>query len=210
MIIKLTKTDLKKCTGFSDKFQKKSDGLYNRRGEARNEKIREDIVLGKMGELAVEKYFKKLKWDIGKDTDFAIYEKHQRSYDCDLVVSPPDERDPFLIHVKTQSVTSVLRYGISYLFQKTDPVIREPTNKDIIACTAVVSDNEVEIYGFISLEDVIKNELIGECKVPSYRSTKVAMYIPKNTPLFENFHIHLEWFLYGREFHIYQYMTPSF
>jgi len=107
-------------------------------------------------------------------------------------VSPPNERDPFLIHVKTQSVTSVLRYGISYLFQKTDPVIREPTNKDIIACTAVVSDNEVEIYGFISLEDVIKNELIGECKVPSYRSTKVAMYIPKNTPLFENFHIHLE------------------
>jgi len=52
-----------KCVDFADKQLKTSADLYKYRGESNRDKIRDDIIVGKLAELGVQKFLKSSKPD---------------------------------------------------------------------------------------------------------------------------------------------------
>ena len=172
MKVKISKYNYKKCVDFANKQLKTSADLYAYRGEAKKEKMVYDIIVGKLAELGVTKYLKCSK------PDFTIYERKKKSYSADLRLGN------LRIHVKGQSEESVARYGHSWLFQRTDWNVRKATPYDVIILTVVsVRKLEVRILKLIRAREINK---WGECKVPSYRHSKVALYLKEIEDGYDN------------------------
>ena len=133
MKIKISKYNYNKCVDFANKQLKTSADLYSYRGEAKKEKIVYDIIVGKLAELAVTKFLKCSK------PDFTIYERRKKSYGPDLRLGN------LRVHVKGQSEESVQRYGHSWLFQRSDQIVRNATPYDIIILTSV-SVRKLEVH----------------------------------------------------------------
>jgi hypothetical protein len=172
MKVKISKYNYKKCVDFANKQLKTSADLYAYRGEAKKEKMVYDIIVGKLAELGVTKYLKCSK------PDFTIYERKKKSYSADLRLGN------LRIHVKGQSEESVARYGHSWLFQRTDGIVRNATPYDVIILTEVsVRKLEVRILKLIRAREITK---WGECKVPSYRHSKVALYLKEIEDGYDN------------------------
>ena len=106
------------------------------------------------------------------EPDLKIYNSKDKSFSCDLNCGK------YKIHVKSQTVQSVKRYGHSWLFQRTDPLCVEPDEYDIFAFTEVdLSSKTVQVIGFCNVLDIKENDLFGECKIYSFRRTKIALYL---------------------------------
>lgn len=167
MIINIDPDKLKDCREFAKKRIKSSKGLYAYRGESKSDKMIQDIVIGTIGEWAIKEYFDLHGMDCTVP-DMTIYEKNNKSYNADLLINYYD------VHVKSQGIKSAKLYGNSYLVQRSDKVVKEPSDKDLFAFAEVdLDNNEVRILGFCPA----KRMIYGECKVPRYRHTKKAIYI---------------------------------
>lgn len=166
--ITLTHWDRKRAEKFADlRCCPDQTSLYRKRGGFK----REDIVVGALGEIGVAKYLQALGFAVG-EPDFEIYEKNKKSFDCDLTDGNR------LFHVKSQSRASAKKYGKSWLLQRRDPLINNPTNKDyIVPCVVDLDTNTVNIWGVISFKALVKNGCIGECAVHQLRHSKVALYL---------------------------------
>lgn len=172
MRITVSEYGYNKCVEFADKQLKTSADLYKYRGESNRDKIRDDIIVGKLAELGVQKFLKSSK------PDFTIYERRKKSYSADLTLGN------LRIHVKSQSEDSVARYGHSWLFQRTDQIVRKATPFDILVLTCVnLRKKEVYILKLIRAREIIK---WGECKVPRYRHSKVALYLKELQDGYDN------------------------
>lgn len=157
-----------KCVNFANDRIGRSADLYTKRGEARIKKILEDIIVGTVGEYGVYKYLKEKEIFVNKP-DLTIYDVRNKSFAADLF------NDDVIIHVKSQSTKSALRYGNSWLLQRRDKVTREPAPNEYFAFTQV-DGRHVKLLGIVKCIDIIKYDLLEECKVPSYRHTKYALY----------------------------------
>lgn len=168
--IALKNEDVDKCKQFAEAQIHKSGSkrVYQDRGESRLLKMTEDCIIGKLAEIGVYKYLMNIGIE-SSEPDFTIYKGSRKSFDADISVGESK------IHVKSQSQDSVNRYGHSWLLQKTDPILYRPSNNDIIVFTCV-SDNICKILGSVKVIDILKYNLIGQCRVPSFRRTKVALY----------------------------------
>lgn len=176
--IKISQKIIDKCREFAKARIDKSANLYAYRGEARIEKMIEDIIFGTVGEWGAYKYLRKCGVHTSKP-DMEIYEKQRKSFSADLV------NDSFGInfHIKSQSTESKSRYGSSWLLQRRDKIVSNPSELDyFIFCT--VDLPYVTVEGIVRCSDVE----YGECKVPKYRNTKVALYfdniLQKNIDIF--------------------------
>lgn len=160
-----------------------SKDLYVYRGEKNLSKMEEDIIIGTLGEYAVFNYLKSLGYKCSRP-DLKIYEKKRKSFDADLTVTRNDfNKSKVNVHVKSQSLKSVKRYGQSWLFQRSDSLVANPAKNDIMIFTNVCPKTwEVNIVGIVHPKLVCEMELWGECKVWSYRKTKVAIYLEDLEP----------------------------
>lgn len=156
-----------KCVDFADAQISTSQDLYAYRGESKVDKMVEDITVGKMGELASMMYLKDLGYDCSKP-DFEIYETKRKSFDADLTC------EDYKIHVKSQSMASVKRYGPSWLFQKRDSLVSDPEANEYMLFAAV-DGSIVHILACLKAVDIV--ELYDEPRVPRYRTTKKALYL---------------------------------
>lgn len=163
--VKLTKKQKQAAIEFAEKRTGKDIvDIYLARGGFKIE----DVLAGAYGELAVYTYLRSQGCKVSKP-DFSIHEK--RSYAADLTCGN------YKIHVKAQTLESSSKYGDSWLMQRCDKVLKEQ-DKDYIALTSVdIAKGEVTIFGLYSIKYLVENDLIGECKVPSFRKTKVALYL---------------------------------
>jgi hypothetical protein len=165
-IINLTKKDREQAEAFADKRCGDS-ALYKQRGAFK----REDIVVGALSEIAVYKLLREAGRDVSKP-DFAIYETRKKSYEADLC----DSQRHF--HVKGQGRVSAKRYGISWLFQKSDKIVKEPVlNHYIVPTNVDLDSNEVTVYGIISTTAIHSHKCWGECKLDWLNKTKCALYL---------------------------------
>lgn len=169
MYITLSKYFYDKCVDFAEKQLETSKDLYSRRGEYRLRKIKEDIITGKLGEVAAYEYLKKRGLKCCKP-DFNIYEKQRKSFDADLTTECGKK-----VHVKSQSHDSMVRYGASWLMQKSDKLTYNPTENDLILMI-VIRGMEADILGVVNAKDLINNELIDAPKIGRYAHTKCAIY----------------------------------
>ena len=169
MIVEISKYYIRKCEEFAEKQIETSHHLYRYRGEKNMEKMKEDIKIGKMGELGVYTYLKEHGYD-PKKPDFKVYKNRNKSFDADILTICGKK-----IHVKSQGEQSVKRYGASWLLQKEDKITKFPTKDDFIVMCKVYG-REVEILGAIEVKDLLEYNLLEEPRVPRYRHTKRALY----------------------------------
>ena len=164
--VKLGKKDMEKAQNFADLRCSQSQDLYKKRGGFK----RDDIVIGALAELAVYKLLRKHGYKVSKP-DFKLHEKKKKSYDADLT----DLKNHF--HVKGQSLESAQKYGESWLFQRYDKLVQEAElNHYVVPCVVSLVTGVVTIYGILSSYALHTKIKWGECSVPMFRKTKVALY----------------------------------
>jgi hypothetical protein len=156
------------CEQFAEDQLSTSKDLYSYRGESRLDKMKDDIITGKMAELAARKFLLELGYSCPKP-DFSIYERQNKSYEPDLTTECG-----LRIHVKSQGLVSYKRYGASWLLQKNDRLTRDPDKKDILIMV-LVDEAECEILGSCKVLNLVDH--LEEPRVPSYRHTKRALYL---------------------------------
>jgi hypothetical protein len=171
MIVLLGKVAYNRCNKFADKRMEGSKGLYSYRGETNSSKMKDDIIIGTMGEMGVNKYMVDKGYECS-EPDLKIYENKRKSFDADLFSGD------IKIHIKSQGVESAKRYGNSWLFQRSDSLVKDPSEHDLICFTNVnLETREVTILGFCWAKDIVDNNRFAECRVFRYRNTKVALYL---------------------------------
>lgn len=170
MKVQLSRYYFNRCVEFAEKQLQTSKHLYAYRGESNLDKMKNDIITGKLGEVAALKYLSDKGYRCTKP-DFEIYHGRRKSFDSDLKT-----KCGWNVHVKSQSAESQKKYGCSWLLQKSDSLVKAPSDSDIIlmvsmeGCTA-------EILGTVLAEDLLRHGLFMEPKVPRYGVTKVALYL---------------------------------
>ena len=169
MKIKISDYIYSKCVKFAEERMGGSAELYSYRGEKNKSKMLDDIIIGCLGEWGAYKFLNDKGIKV-KKPDMNIYEKKRKSFSADLF------NDEYSFHVKSQSEVSRKRYGSSWLLQRSDKIISDPGDGEYFLLTSVV-DKEVEILACIFIADIVNNNLWGECKVPYYRHSKVALYL---------------------------------
>lgn len=169
MYIELSRYYFDKCAKFADEQLEGSKDIYAYRGEHRIKKIREDIIIGKLGEVAAYKYLNARGFTCNKP-DFTIYERVNKSFAADLVTDCGKD-----VHVKTQGFDSMMRYGASWLLQKSDKLTQSPTENDFILMVSI-KGNEADVLGTVSALDLSDKGLFEEPKVSRYARTKRAIY----------------------------------
>jgi len=169
MIFTISDEIYNKCLEFAHKRIEGSSGLYAYRGEQNRNKMIEDCLIGTLGEWGAHSYLLTKGIKVS-EPDLNIYETKRKSFAADL------SNADYSIHVKSQSLKSFKKYGASWLLQRSDRIVKEPTDKDYFVFVKVNS-KEVEIMGTCKVRDIVINGLWGECKVPSYRHSKVALYL---------------------------------
>jgi hypothetical protein len=172
--VKISKYIYNKIQSFADKRVEGSRDLYNYRGKSTDSKLREDIMIGTMGEYAVYQVLRESGLNCSKP-DLTIYSTSRKSFDPDLLASSDTEN--WQLHVKSQGVESEKRYGRSCLFQRKDKLITEADANDFIAFTSVnLETREVDVVGFVNVRQITELKLWEECKVEWFRKTKLALY----------------------------------
>ena len=141
------------CFDFANKSCKNSASLYSSRHATTQMKIRDDIHYGKIGEMWVSEL-------VGGTVDFTILPPEERSYDADIVVG--DEN----FHVKTYM--SGRLHKPSWVFQKNDPVVTDPTDSDTL-CLVKINLDQIIIY-FVEAKGMEYSQLENKAK------SKVAIY----------------------------------
>ena len=163
----LSKKDQAAAKRFATRRVEQNLALYEKRGGFK----KEDLISGAMAELAVYGLLTSRGIKVGKP-DFTIHATKQKSYDADLT----DGKHKF--HVNGQTLESRMRYGASWIMQRTDPILRKPERLHyLIPCTVDVKTGRVEVYGVMSITSLITNGCIEECKLEWFRRTKIALYL---------------------------------
>jgi hypothetical protein len=164
--IRLSEADCRAAQEFAIKRCDEEQSLYQRRGAFKEE----DIIIGAMAELGVYRFLRSQGIKVTKP-DFKIYAAYKKSY------APDMKAGMRFFHVKGQSLFSANRYGKSWLMQRTDPLVKDPkTGHYICPCVVDLKRGTVSIYGVIPAKSLVSQGCIGECMVPSFRHSKVAIY----------------------------------
>jgi hypothetical protein len=153
-------------------FAEKIDtGFYATRNQFNASKRTTDQITGKMGEFAVYKYLSP-KINISKP-DCNIYKRSEKSWDFDL------KAENINMHVKSQSLESGERYGISWIFQHNDKEVFNSTKPNQFVSFVSVDMQKAEciIRSIIKLEDLHNNKLFKLPKLKKLQEmNKLAVY----------------------------------
>lgn len=125
---------------FVDKCYKTNKSEYKRRGQSDESKIKKDMYYGKLAEYAVWLMYSEMGHECTKP-DIAVYKARNKSFDADLVVN-----DTHNLHVKNQLLSQAQRFGLSWMFQKNDPLVKNPLYSDYVVFTVTASPNDVLVY----------------------------------------------------------------
>lgn len=149
------------------KARLEDSALYHKRGGFKEE----DIISGAMAEFACYYYLKERGLEIS-EPDLNIYDAKDKSYSADLVSGKKK------FHVKSQTKRSQRRYGNSWLLQRYDKIVQKPLQGHyLMLCTTDIDEANVELLGIPTICSIHRTDSWEECKVWSFRKTKVALYM---------------------------------
>ena len=177
---RITKKDLRIATEFAEARFEKSKVHYMRRKQFNEAKVKHDIMVGALGEIAS---YKMLKEDYGIKVSFPdlnVYEKAKKTFNADLV-----DKQGRNYHVKSQSITSSERYGRSYILQyggnghgHTDKLFRNTSSNDYLIPTEVDTEKMiVTLFGCYRIETIFKEDMIKMPKIKWLQDIKRAIYL---------------------------------
>jgi hypothetical protein len=160
MLIQLSNLQISECLDFAKKCVE-TNKYYASRGQSNIDKIVNDIYVGKLGEWAVYEFLKSKYKDV-TPPDMIITNK--KTHGADLVA------DTIMFDVKTQTLDSVRRYGMSWLMEKSS--LNKFYGHYVVMCMQI-SPQEVIIQNIVAFEELLSVQ--SEPKL-SYLKTKAAFY----------------------------------
>jgi len=174
-IVKISKSDREKCEEFANESVDSSLNHYKRRGQVNRDKIIQDIVTGKLGEIAAHRLLRR-NGIHARQPDFEIYDSRGKSFDSDLSWKDYD------FHCKAQSQDSASKYGISWILQyggnghgHVDKLFKRRSPHDFLIPSLVHPDH-VEIFGVIKIDTLFEQNLIKLPKLKWFQDSKRAIY----------------------------------
>ena len=162
------------CEAFADKVIDSNKDEYARRKQSNLNKIRNDVLIGKLAEWGV--YFIYLKRGRYLNTpDMRIYPKEYKSFDPDL------SWGMYNLHIKAQTQESCIRYGDSWIFQAKDPLFEFSNEYDIIiGCRVSIDSSSKNASIEILLEKQFQKLTFGDTKLSKFSGNKRAVYLKDN------------------------------
>jgi hypothetical protein len=167
----LTPEIIQMCEEFAEKCSPTNKIQYTKRNQTNPEKIKKDIRIGKMGEFAVYHIMLEKKINDITQPDLNIYLKTHKSFDSDL------KCNNYNLHVKSQCLESASRFGISWMFQKEDPIVTTPSVYDYFIGT-IVDEKTKKVE--VKLSKPVKDLVFGEPVLDILKKTKVCVYLKNN------------------------------
>ena len=174
-IVKINQNDWEKCHAFAVGQLETSREHYSRRKQTNEPKIIQDIITGKLGEIATSRLLRRNGIHSGQP-DFEIYDSRGKSFDADLTWKVRE------FHCKAQSEDSAKKYGTSWILQwggrghgHTDKIFRNRDANDFLV-PSTVHDSYVKIYGVIQINTLFEKDMIKEPKLDWFKDTKRAIY----------------------------------
>lgn len=146
---KISQDIIKLCEHFAEKCHITNIDAYYNRNQKNSTKIKRDVFIGKVAEFGV--YYILLEHGIPDITfpDINIYQSNKKSFICDLKTNKNN------LHIKTQTKEFSKTFGESWLFQKTDPVVSNPSDNDYFVGTQFDEDHsEVNILLYKKIKDL--------------------------------------------------------
>lgn len=175
----LKQEDLDKCKKFAEESVDTSINHYKRRGQGNREKIIQDIICGKMGELGVYNMLQQAGYKVTYP-DFAIYKGRKKSFDADMTADKKGKT--FKVHCKSQTDSSRTKYGASWILQyggngfgHTDKLFKKREPNDFL-CAAVVSGLEVTVYTAVKISTLFDLGMVELPALDWLAKTKRAIY----------------------------------
>jgi len=148
---------------------------YARRNQTNATKIKGDIYVGKVGEQLVHDYLKKYDPTI-TEPDYKVYKPREKTW------APDMHTDTYNVHVKTQSIESSNKYGISWILQyddagkHRDKHLVNPQDNDLQVFTLVdVIKKHFHICAVIPIKFMVEH-LLDLPKLDYLQKTKRAVY----------------------------------
>lgn len=140
------------CRWHAQTMPEKNIQRYVKRGHDQI-MIRRQTFIGKLGEFGAYAFVKKYH------DETAVPPELNWSDDSDHFFNPDFFGDFYRYHVKTQETESAEKFKRSWMFQIKDPVTFNPTEKDKIILTEVLTDDEahfsVRIHYFLEATSVL-------------------------------------------------------
>jgi hypothetical protein len=168
--VSIKEQDKQDCREFAEIYADTVGDIY---AKDRNQ---QDITIivnqaywAKLAEVAVEKEIRRIGIKITEGVDFSIHQRHQKSFDADI--KTVNAR----VHVKSVHCD---RAEKSWVFQKTDPVVYEPEEDEILVF-CVTYPTHVEIIGACLANDALS--FYAHPRKDELSATKECLYL-KNNP----------------------------
>lgn len=179
-IIELTDEEINRCRKFAVDVVETNIEKYKKRNQFDKKKIIKDIYIGKKSEMAAYKYINNIGVDEGTYTsdgiktgepDFEIYGAKNKSFDADLKSQGTDNCK---YHVKSMTSESAARWGLSWTFQREDPLVHTPEDTDHIVLCEAIDKYRIEIKMVMSAKEA--QHLYGVPKLYKLRGIKRVLY----------------------------------
>ncbi|PAX60198.1 hypothetical protein [Brunnivagina elsteri] len=168
MAIKISITEQNKqdCREFAEIYADTVGDIYAKdRNQTDIEIIINQAYWAKLAEVAVEREIGRIGVKITEEVDFSIHQRHQKSFDADI--KTVNAR----LHVKSVHCD---RAEKSWVFQKTDPVVYEPEEDEILVfCVTYL--NYVEIVGACLASDALS--FYASPRKDELSATKECLYL---------------------------------
>lgn len=162
--IKLSEKDYAECNNFASRVVGTNVGEYVRRGQNNPETIRKQIIIGKLAEVGVSRLLNLT------EPDFKVYPARKKSFAADLT----DDLGRHY-HVKCQEIKQSDMYGLSWVFQKTDPLVLSPTDRDILVfCQLDYKNCDLRIIDCVPALEA--KDLFRAPKIEFLAKTKCVIY----------------------------------
>lgn len=176
----ITDDMIQKCTDFAEKSVSTSADKYARRNQFNVEKIKKDILIGKIGEQGAWNILSKVYADLSSP-DYAIYDKKQKKYNPDMI----DSSTGIKVACKTQDFQSSMLYGDSWVFQNNGSydTDKEIFKKDLDSNNLVtfISTNFAkktgEIRSIVKVDWLKQHNMFKPMKLKHLQNNKVAVYL---------------------------------
>lgn len=164
---------VKLCENFSELSVGTNADEYAKRNQVNIDKIKYDILLGKLAEWGVYFIYLERNRKNISPPDMNIYSKYKKSFDPDL------QWGLYKLHIKSQDEVSASRYGDSWLFQTKDPLFEFSNEYDIvIGCRVSLYNAGADVT--IILERQFKILQFSEPKLKKLVNNKKALYLKDN------------------------------
>ena len=171
MFIKISDAEYNRCLRFSKKVVDTNIDCYSRRNQTDKEKIIDDILVGKIAEIASEKLLTARGME-HSETDLNIYDVGGKSFDPDLYGWT--ERHSWKFHVKCMKKENAERWGLSWSFQARDHLVTDASGDEYIILCEMVD------YHTIDIKTVVKANTLFNCwsepKLSKLKGIKKVLY----------------------------------